>query len=107
MPRIRIHRHAGCAKCARYARMHNAANWLGRVETTTETPPGHPPLRMGQVVVSDIATGRLYHGVDAFEQMTRHLPLYRLARPLRHVPAFRRYIERELAGDCDGEACAV
>gem|GEM_PF-673583 len=107
MPCIRIYRNPNCAKCARYARMHRALDWLGRVETSTETPPGHAPLRMGQIVVEDLGTGIVHEGVAAFRKMCEAVPLYRPMLLLMPFAGFRRRVERELMGDCDGDACAV
>lgn len=107
MKRIRIYRHPGCARCARFARMHHRVDWLDRVETSTETPPGFPPLRMGQVVVEDLRTGVVHEGVAAFDQMCEHLLPYRPLRLLLRFPAFRARVTKDLAGDCTVEACAV
>jgi len=112
MAAIRIYRNPGCAKCARYARMHHRLDWLRRVETSTDTPPRAGalhgvPLRMGEVVVEDLATGVVHEGAEAFWQMCTHIPAYRLLRGLLRIPAFRNAVVKELAGDCSGDACAV
>jgi hypothetical protein len=105
MTTIRIHRHPDCARCARIARVHRALDWLGRVETTTETPRSGP-LRLGEVVVEDRRTGVAHGGAEAFRLMCRAIPLYVPALPLLRFAAFRRYIEAELGGCADG-ACEV
>ncbi len=105
VPSIRIHRHPECARCARIARMHDRFDLLGRVETTTETPPTGP-LRMGEIVVEDCATGHIAHGLDAFRLIVAAIPFYAPARLLLLSPRMRDRIVRDLAG-CDDGACAV
>lgn len=105
MSDILIYRHPDCAKCARIARTHHAFDLLGRVEDTTETPPTGP-LRMGQIVVEDRASGRIEQGAEAFRLITRAVPFYAPARLLLKLPRFRSYIETEMGG-CNGVACDV
>lgn len=103
--RICIYRHPDCARCARIARMHARFDWLGRVETTTATPPTGP-LRMGEIVVEDRASGVVARGADAFRLITQAIPIYAPARLLLGIPGVRARIEREMGG-CDDGACAV
>ncbi|MDX1547232.1 MAG: hypothetical protein R3247_09605 [Rhodothermales bacterium] len=105
MPQILIYRHPDCARCARIARTHRVFDFFGRVEDTTETPPGGP-LRMGEIVVQDRSTGRVAEGAGAFRLITEAVPLYAPARLLLRLPWFRSYIERELSGCADG-TCEV
>ncbi|HYE58428.1 MAG TPA: hypothetical protein VD948_07965 [Rhodothermales bacterium] len=105
MPQIRIYRHPECARCARIARLHQALDWLGRIETSTATPPSGP-LRKGEVVVEDLATGQIRRGAEAFALITRQVPLYAPLRLLLHMPAFRRYVELDMSG-CRNGACDV
>jgi hypothetical protein len=105
MPRIRIYRHPDCARCARIARMHDRLDWRGHIETTAATPRTGP-LRMGEIVVEDLATGAIRRGAEAFDLICRQVPLYTPARWLLRVPAFRRRVEADLSGCADG-ACEV
>ena len=93
MKTILIHRHPDCARCAR---AHHLFDWLDRVEDTTE-PPRSGPLRMGEIIVEDLRTGRLHAGAGAFDLICRQIPLYAPARVLLHIPAFRRGVLGELS----------
>ncbi|MBI2515474.1 MAG: hypothetical protein HYV95_01035 [Opitutae bacterium] len=103
MKRIRIYRHPDCAKCARYAKMHRALDWLNRIVTTTGTPPSGP-LRLGQIVVEEVRTGEIHRGAEAFALICRQVPLYWPFLPLLAVPALRRAIAREINAGED-ESC--
>lgn len=105
MPRVLIYRHPDCARCARIARWHHRLDVLRHIDDTTATPPTGP-LRMGEIVVEDRATGRLARGLDAFRLLTRANPLYAPGRLMLAVPALRDRIERDLTG-CSGDACDV
>ena len=105
MRSIRIYRNPDCAKCARYARMHERLDWRGRVEISTRVPPGGP-LAMGEVVVERLKSGEMLYGAEAFAEICRHIPVYMLLRPLLLVPVVRRAVEREMLG-CDDGACGL
>jgi len=106
MKTIRIYRNPDCAKCARYARWHERLDWLGRVETSTGQPPGHAPLRLGEVVVEDLRTRRLHEGADGFALIARQVPAYWLMLALLPLPALRRRIDAEMRAACD-ESCEL
>ncbi len=80
-------------------------DWLDRVIISNATPPTGP-LRLGQVAVEDLRTGRITKGAAAFEQLCRNIPAYAPGRLLLLFPAFRSSIEQSLNG-CHGDACAV
>ncbi|EDY21660.1 hypothetical protein CfE428DRAFT_0905 [Chthoniobacter flavus Ellin428] len=61
---------------------------------------------MGEIVIEDYATGKIHRGVEGVELIYRNIPLFMLLRPLLKIPAFRRYVDREVRG-CNGDACAV
>jgi len=102
MKHIRIYRNPACAKCARYARLHERLDWFSHIVVSTATPAGSRPLAMGEVVVEDLATGRLMHGAEAFAAICRQIPLYAPFRLLLKIPALRRAADREMAGCNDG-----
>lgn len=104
-PRWRIYRHPDCARCERYARTHLALDWRGLLEQSTAAPPCGA-LRMGEVVVQDLASGELHHGAAAMDRIARAVPLYAPLRLLLCVPAVRRKVDAELGG-CGGEACEL
>lgn len=104
MRHIRIYRNPDCAKCARYARMHERLDWFGRVENSTATPPTGP-LGLGEVVVQELATGRIARGAEALALICRQIPAYAPLRLLLKVPAVRAAADREMSG-CGG-ACGV
>ena len=105
MKRIRVYRNPHCARCARFAKAHRVLDWLGRVDISTEDPTTGP-LRMGEVVVEDLSDHQLLRGAEGIELIWRNIPAYALFLPLFRVPAFRRYVDKEVSG-CDGDACEV
>jgi hypothetical protein len=105
MKRIIIYRHPECERCAKFARVHHLLDWLHRAEPSAATPPTGP-LRMGEVVVEEIATGRVFAGAEALAKIFRQIPLYWPLQPLLRIPAVRRRVDRELSGCADG-SCEV
>ncbi len=101
MKRIRIYRNPDCAKCGRYARMHERFDWFGRIENSTATPPTGP-LAMGQVVVEQLGTGRILRGAEALACISREIPAYAPLLLLLKLPAVRRAVDKEMAGCNDG-----
>ena len=106
MKTIRVYRNPDCAKCAAYARRHERLDWLGRVQTSTATPSGHAPLRMGEVVVQDLRDGRLHEGAEAFALLARRVPAYWPMLALLIVAPLRARIDAQMRGACDG-ACEI
>jgi len=104
MRRIRIYRNPGCPKCARYARLHERLDWFGRVEVSTAVPPTGP-LSMGEVVVQEIASGRILQGLEAARRIAREIPAYAPFRLLLRIPALARAADREMRG-CSG-SCEI
>jgi hypothetical protein len=102
MKAIRVYRNPHCARCAKFAKAHHYLDWFNRVDASTETPPTGP-LRMGEVVVEDLATGKIHRGAEGIELISRYIPAYAPLRLLLKVPAFRRYVEKEVSGD----ACEI
>ncbi|HEY3644052.1 MAG TPA: hypothetical protein VGM16_01830 [Gammaproteobacteria bacterium] len=100
MRRIRIYRNPGCAKCARYARLHQRLDWSGRVEDSTAVPPTGP-LVMGEVVVQELASGRMLQGVAAARRIALEIPAYAPFRLLLMIPAISRAADREMRGCAD------
>jgi hypothetical protein len=101
--RIRIYRNPDCAKCARYARMHERLDWFGRIENSTVTPPTGP-LTIGEVVVEQLATGRIARGAEALALICRQIPAYAPMLVLLKLPAVRRAADKEMSG-CGGGSC--
>jgi hypothetical protein len=97
MKRLRIHRNPHCEKCAGYARMHRRLDWLGRIEDSTVSP-WRRSLRMGEVVVEDLADGRLHAGAEGMRMLCRNIPAYWPLLPLFGIAAFRRRVDAEVAG---------
>ncbi len=105
MKTIRIYRHPECPKCARIAKVHELFDWRDRIEVSTATP-STGPLRIGEVLVEEIATGRVYRGAEAFDLLCRNIPLYAPFRALLTLAPFRKYIAREMSGCTDG-SCEI
>ena len=97
MKTIRVYRNPDCAKCARFAKAAEFLDWLHRVDASTQTPPTGP-LRLGEVVVEDLSSGRILRGADGIELIFQNIPAYAILRPLFAVPAFRSYIDKEVSG---------
>jgi hypothetical protein len=100
---IRLYRNPECVRCASLARMHHRFDWLNRFEDTTEIP-STGPLNIGEIAVQNLASGETLKGVECFKLLCTQIPAYWLLLLLFPLPAFRRYIEREVGG-CDGAAC--
>lgn len=96
--RIVIHRHPHCERCARIARMHKRLDWLGRIRVTTADPPGHAPVRKGEIIVQDLKTGGLLEGVDAVRKIFGQVPLYLPLLPLLWIPALARRADADIRG---------
>jgi hypothetical protein len=105
MTRIRIYRHPDCPKCARYARAHEALDWLHHVEVSTKTPRSGA-LRLGEVVVEKLDDGRVLRGADAFREICRQIPAYAPFLLLLRLPAVHAFAEREMTGG-NGAACEL
>jgi hypothetical protein len=99
--RIRIYRNPDCARCARYAGMHERLDWFRRVQNSTATPPTGPRA-MGEVVVMELATGKLLRGAEGFALICRQIPAYAPLRLLLKLPAVRRAVDADMAGCKDG-----
>src|SRR3546814_13862885 len=94
---VRVHRNPGCARCARYARMHQRLDWLGRVEDSVQSP-FERPMRMGEVVVRDLRDGRLHAGADGIALLARQVPAYWATLPLLAIPAVPAATDTDVAG---------
>lgn len=105
MKRIRIYRHPECRRCARIARTHHRLDWLDRIEDTTVPPPGRAPVRMGEIVVEDLRSGRLLEGLDALRAIWRQVPAYLPLLPLLAIPPLARRADADVRG-CTG-ACEL
>ena len=105
MKAIRLYYHRDCQRCARLARLDQRLDWLNRLEVSTADPKCGP-VRVGEIVVEELNTGRLFKGARALRLIFRHLPPYWPALALLRIPAFRRSMDRSLSG-CDGAGCLV
>lgn len=52
---------------------------------------------MGEVVVEDTSSGRIFRGYAAFDLIARAIPAYLPLRILCLIPAVRRYFARQLS----------
>jgi hypothetical protein len=105
MKSIRVYRHADCQTCARFARVAQFFDWLDRVDVSTEAPKTGP-LRLGEVVVEELSSGRILKGAEGMDLIWRNIPIYAPFRLLLRVPSFRRYLEKNVGG-CEGNTCEV
>jgi hypothetical protein len=105
MKTIRVYRNAQCATCARFARVARFFDWLDRVDLSTETPKTGP-LRLGEVVVEELSSGRILRGAEGMDLIWRNIPVYAPFRLLLRVPSFRRFLEKNVGG-CKDNTCQV
>ena len=105
MKTIRVYRNPDCRRCARFARVGHVLDWRDRLETSTATPKTGP-LRPGEIVVEELASGNFHRGAAALDLIVRQIPLYAPVRLLLRFSSFRRYIDRELSG-CGGASCEI
>jgi hypothetical protein len=101
MTRILIYRHPNCERCARFARVHHTVDWLNRIAETTATPPTGP-LRLGEIVVEDLATRHIFRGSQALALVFRQAIAYWPLLLLLWIPPFRVRLDREVRGCADG-----
>lgn len=106
MKTVRVYRNPDCPKCAKYARWHIRLDWLDRLETSTDTPQGHAPLRLGEVIVEDLRDWTLHEGAGAFGLLARQVPAYWPVLALLPIPFVRRAVEREMRGAC-ADSCEL
>ena len=98
MKTVRVRCNPRCVKCARYARMHQRLDWLGRVEDSTASPLPRRSLRMGEVLVEDLRDGSLHAGAAGMRLLFRQVPAYWPLLPLFALPGFRRRVDADTAG---------
>jgi len=65
MKRIRIYRNPHCKRCARFAKINTALDWLDRFDASTKTPPDGQRLRKGQIYIEDLKSHRQVRGDEA------------------------------------------
>ena len=85
--------------------MGHALDWGHRLETSTATPITGP-VRPGEIVVEEFASGNFHRGAAALDLIARQIPLYAPLRLLLRFSPFRRYIDRELSGSGDA-SCEI
>ena len=102
MKRITLHRHPDCVRCGKMARVHGVFDWLGRVECTTAEPKTGP-LKLGEIAVEDVRTGRIIRGIHAVRAVARNIPAYWPLLPLLYVPPIARRMDAEVRGCEDGK----
>lgn len=105
MKQIRLYYNPSCGRCRRISKVDRLLDWRKRLEVSTAAPKGGP-LRMGEIAVEILATGQEVRGVQAFDQLTRHIPLYGIVRPLLSFAWFRNFIDRTMSNCVDG-ACRI
>jgi hypothetical protein len=100
MKRILVYRHPRCERCARIARFHHKIDWFDRIADTTAIPPTGP-LKMGEIVVEELATKRILQGAEGLALIYRQAPLYWLLMPLLWIPPMRALMDRKSRGGVD------
>jgi len=105
MAHITLHYNAHCPDCQRQAARTERLDWLRRVTlSTAQSPLGEVPV--GQIVVVDGATGRVYSGVYATRKLCLQVPAYWPVGWLLYLPPLRNWLGRDKPG-CNGEQCTT
>ena len=105
MKAIRLFYNKDCDKCRRISSIHRKFDWFNRIDVSTDVPRTGP-LRLGEIAVEEIATGRVFKGVEAVRQICEQVPLYRPLKLLLALPFVAQRVDRELQG-CEGGSCTA
>lgn len=77
--------------------MYTYLDWRRRLEFSTATPKSGA-LKQGEVVVEEIATGKMLTGFAAYAAIARAVPVCAPVRILFPLRAFRNLMDRQFAG---------
>lgn len=102
---ITLYFNADCPDCARQAARTVRLDWLDRIDLrTNESPLGAVPV--GEIVVVEKKTGRIFTGVFAIRKACLQVPLLYPYGLLLSLPSVRRIVGGDRVG-CNGDACEI
>lgn len=80
------------------ARWHERFDWLNRIRILAADPPGHRPIRKGEIIVQDLRTGALLEGVAAVRKIFQQVPVYLPLLPLLWINVIARRADADARG---------
>ncbi len=102
---ITLYHNSECPDCERQAGRTEKLDWLGRVAVTAgDSPIG--PVPVGEIVVVDNRTDKVYTGIFATRIVCKQVPVYFLFGLLLYIPPIRQVFGRNKQG-CNSEACEI
>ena len=103
--RLSLHYNPSCPDCLRQAKRTSRLDWLRAIELRTDRSPlGEVPV--GEFVVVDEQSRRVFTGVYATRKVCLRIPLLFLYGLLLFVPPIRNRVGGAQPG-CNGDACEV
>ena len=103
--RLSLHYNSSCPDCVRQAKRTAQLDWLRVIELRTDRSPlGEVPV--GEIVVVDEQSRRVFTGVYATRMVCLRVPLLVLYGLLLYLPPIRNRVGGAKPG-CNGDACEV
>ena len=103
--RLSLHYNPSCPDCVRQAKRTAQLDWLRAIELRTDRSPlGEVPV--GEIVVVDEQSRRVFTGVYATRIVCLRVPLLFLYGLLLYLPPVRNLVGGAKLG-CDGDECEV
>ena len=103
--RLSLHYNPSCPECVRQAKRTARLDWLRTIELRTDRAPlGEIPV--GEIVVVDEQSRRVFTGVYATRMVCLRIPLLFLYGLLLYLPPIRKRVGGAKPG-CNGDECEV
>ena len=103
--RLSLHYNPSCPDCVRQAKRTARLDWLRAIDLRTDRSPlGEVPL--GEIVVVDERSRRVYTGVYATRMVCLRVPLLFLYGLLLYLPPIRDRVAGSEPG-CNGDRCEI
>lgn len=103
--KLSLHYNSSCPVCVRRAARTARLDWFGVIELRTDhSPLGEVPV--GEIVVVDERSRRVFTGVYATREVCRRIPLLFLYGLLLYVPPIRSLAGKSNPGR-NGDPCEV
>jgi len=105
MEQIILYYNRNCPDCVRQAKQTTQADWLGRIELSTqESPLGEVPV--GEILVIDKQSNKVFTGIYATRKVCLQVPLFFIYGLLLYIAPIRKIAGRKKQG-CNGDACQI
>ena len=103
--RLSLHYNPSCPECVRQVKRTARLDWLRTIELRTDRAPlGEVPV--GEIVVVDVQSRRVFTGVYATRMVRLRIPLLFLYGLLLFLPPIRNRVGGAKPG-CNGDECEV